>query len=72
MKIIFGVFLALFALIFLAVGVVALVGGRAQKKRCSSSATGTVVRLHMDQKPGVGARVPSTCTPPNSGSMPTA
>ena len=51
MKIIFGVFLALFALIFLAVGIVALVGGRAQKKRCSASATGTVARLHMEQKP---------------------
>ena len=51
MNIIFGIFLAIFALIFLAVGGLALVGGRAQKKRCSSSATGTVVRLHMDQKP---------------------
>ena len=51
MKIIFGVFLALFALIFLAVGSMALVGGRAQKKRCSASASGTVVRVHMEQKP---------------------
>ena len=51
MKIIFGVFLVLFALIFLAVGGVALVGGRAQKKRCSASAAGTVSRIHMEQKP---------------------
>ena len=64
MKIIFGVFLALFALIFLAVGVVALVGGRAQKKRCSASATGTVAKLHMEQKPrGRGQGTVNVYTP---------
>ena len=64
MKIIFGVFLALFALIFLAVGVVALVGGRAQKKRCSASATGTVAKLHMEQKPrGRGKGTVNVYTP---------
>lgn len=64
MKIIFGVFLALFALIFLAVGCVALVGGRAQKKRCSASASGTVHRIHMDQKPrGRGKDTVNVYTP---------
>ena len=64
MKIIFGVFLALFAVIFLAVGFVALVGGRAQKKRCSASAAGTVARIHMEQKPrGRGKDTVTVYTP---------
>ena len=64
MKIIFGVFLALFALIFLAVGGLALAGGRAQKKRCSASATGTVSKLHMEQKPrGRGKGTVNVYTP---------
>ena len=64
MKIIFGVFLALFALIFLGVGGIALVGSRAQKKRCSASATGTVAKLHMEQKPrGRGKDTVNVYTP---------
>ena len=64
MKIIFGIFLAIFALIFLAVGGLALVGGRAQKKRCSASATGTVAKLHMEQKPrGRGKGTVNVYTP---------
>ena len=50
MKIIFGIFLAVIALIFLAVGYLALAGGRAQKKRCSACASGTVVRIHVEQQ----------------------
>ena len=64
MNIIFGIFLAIFALIFLAVGGLALVGGRAQKKRCSASATGTVAKLHMEQKPrGRGKGTVNVYTP---------
>ena len=64
MKIIFGVFLAIFALIFLAVGYLALAGGRAQKKRCSACASGTVVRIHQEQKSqGHGRRTINVYTP---------
>ena len=64
MKIIFGIFLALFALIFLAVGILALLGGRAQKKRCSASASGMVAKVHMEQKPrGRGKGTVNVYTP---------
>lgn len=46
LEIIFGVFAAIFALIFVAVGVVALIGGAQQKRRCSASASGTVSAVH--------------------------
>ena len=49
-EIVFGVFAAVFALIFLAVGVIALVGGAQQKKRCSASAPGVVSSLHCEVK----------------------
>ena len=39
------------ALILLAVGGVALVGGFQQKKRCIASAAGTVIAVHLEQKP---------------------
>ena len=64
MKFILGVLLALVALIFLIVGYLALAGGRAQKKRCSASATGTVSKLHMEQKPrGRGKGTMNVYTP---------
>ena len=45
-EIIFGVFAAIFALIFVAMGVVALIGGVQQRRRCSASAAGTVSAVH--------------------------
>ena len=64
MKIIFGILLALCALIFLAVGCIALLGGKAQKKRCSASAPGTAAKIHMEQKPrGRGKGTMNVYTP---------
>ena len=51
MSVILGIILALIALILLAVGGMALVGGIQQKKRCTSSASGTVIALHTEEKP---------------------
>lgn len=48
LEIIFGIFAALFALIFAAVGVIALVGGAQQKRRCSASASGVVSAVHSE------------------------
>lgn len=50
MHIVFGIFVALFALIFLAMGVLALIGGRQQKKRCSACAAGTVSAVHAEEQ----------------------
>lgn len=50
LEIIFGVFAAIFALIFLAVGVMALVGGAQQSRKCSASASGTVSAVRMEQQ----------------------
>ena len=47
-EIIFGVFAVIFALIFLAVGVMALVGGARQRRQCSASAPGTVSAVHSE------------------------
>lgn len=47
-EIIFGVFASIFSLIFLAVGVIALIGTFQQKRRCSASAAGTVTRIHTE------------------------
>ena len=50
MTVVFGIILALIALIFLAVGYMALVGGLRQKKRCSASAPGKVALMHTSQQ----------------------
>ena len=47
-EIIAGVFAALLALVFLAMGVIALIGGAQQKRRCSASAAGTVSAVHAE------------------------
>lgn len=49
-EIIFGVFAGIFAVIFLAVGVVALIGGFQQKRRCSASAEGVVSGIHAQEQ----------------------
>lgn len=49
-EIILGVFAAIFAFIFLVVGVVALVGGVQQKRRCSASAPGVVSAVHAEEQ----------------------
>ena len=49
-EIIFGIFAAIFALIFLAVGIVALIGGFQQKRRCRASAAGVVSRIHAEEQ----------------------
>ena len=49
-EIIFGVFAAIFALIFLGVGIVALIGGFQQKKRCSASAPGVVSKVNAEEQ----------------------
>ena len=48
LEIIFGIFAAVFAIIFLAVGVLALAGGVQQRRRCSASAPGTVSAVHSE------------------------
>ena len=48
LEIIFGVFAAVFAIIFAGVGVMALIGGARQKKRCSASAPGVVSAVHSE------------------------
>ncbi|MBQ8239131.1 MAG: DUF3592 domain-containing protein [Oscillospiraceae bacterium] len=49
-EIIFGIFAAIFAFAFLAVGVMALVGGAQQKRRCSATAAGVVSRIHAEEQ----------------------
>lgn len=49
-EIVFGVFAAIFALLFLAVGAMALVGGVQQKKRCSGSAQGVVSAVRAEAR----------------------
>ena len=49
-EIIFGIFAAVFALIFLAVGVIALVGGVMQKRRCTASAAGVVSKVNAREQ----------------------
>lgn len=49
-EIIFGIFAAIFAFVFLVVGVVALVGGAQQKRRCSASAAGVVSRICAEEQ----------------------
>ncbi|MBO5129330.1 MAG: DUF3592 domain-containing protein [Oscillospiraceae bacterium] len=61
-EIIFGIFAALFALIFLAVGVLALVGGAQQQRRCRGSAEGIVSAVHT-QKQHKGTRGTTVYTP---------
>ena len=51
MSVVLGIILALMGLILLAVGGAALVGGIQQKKRCTASASGSVIAIHMEQKP---------------------
>lgn len=53
-NIIFGVFVAIFALIFLGVGILALVGGKVQQRRCSASADGIVCAIHAQERKGRG------------------
>lgn len=55
-EIIFGIFVALFALIFLAVGVLALVGGKLQQRRCRASAEGIVSAIHTEVQQNRGKR----------------
>ena len=50
MTFVLGIIFALAALIFLAVGYMALAGGIQQKKRCSASASGSVIRIHEEEK----------------------
>lgn len=47
-EIIAGIFAALFALVFLAMGIIALIGGAQQKRRCSAAAPGIVSAVHAD------------------------
>lgn len=49
-EIIFGVFVAIFALIFLAVGVVAMVGTALQQRRCCASVDGVVSAVHAEKQ----------------------
>ena len=50
MTIVLGIIFALAALIFLAVGYMALMGGVQQKKRCTASAPGTVTAVHLQSQ----------------------
>ena len=47
-EIILGILASILALGFLAMGVIALVGGAQQKRRCSASAPGTVSAVHAE------------------------
>ena len=49
-EIILGIFAALFAIVFLGAGVLALLGGAKQKQQCSASAPGTVLAVRMNQQ----------------------
>jgi len=50
MSIIFGILAALLALVFLAMGVMALIGGAQQKRRCSAAAAGVVSAVHVEEQ----------------------
>ena len=50
LEIIFGILAALLALVFLGMGVMALVGGAQQKRRCSAAAAGVVSAVHVDEQ----------------------
>ena len=64
MTFVFGIIFALAALIFMVVGYMALAGGIQQKKRCSASVPGTVVRIHVEEKSrSRGKRPLTTYTP---------
>ena len=64
MTIVLGIIFALVALIFLAVGYMALVGGIQQKKRCTATAPGTVAAIHVqEQSRGRGKSPVSVYTP---------
>ena len=57
LEIIFGILAALLALVCLAVGVMALIGGAQQKRRCSATAAGVVSALHMEEQTRGSRRV---------------
>ena len=64
MTIVLGIIFALAALIFLAVGYMALMGGIQQKKRCTASAPGTVTAITIqEQSRGRGKAPISVYTP---------
>ena len=64
MTIVLGIIFALAALIFLAVGYMALMGGVQQKKRCTASAPGTVTAVHLhEQARGRGKKPIDVYTP---------
>ena len=64
MTIVLGIIFALAALIFLAVGYMALMGGIQQKKRCTATAPGTVSAIHLqEQARGRGKNPVSIFTP---------
>ena len=50
LEIIFGILAALLALVCLAMGVMALIGGAQQKRRCSASAAGVVSTVHVEEQ----------------------
>ena len=49
-EIISGILAAIAALFCVAVGVLALIGGAQQKRRCSASAAGTVSNIHAEEQ----------------------
>ena len=51
MTIVLGIIFALIALIFLAVGYMALAGSVQQKKRCTATAPGRVSAIHVQEQP---------------------
>ena len=64
MSVVLGIILALMGLILLAVGYMALMGGAQQKKRCTASASGCVIAVHVEQKSrGRGKGTVNTYTP---------
>ena len=64
MTIVLGIIFALIALIFLAVGYMALMGGVQQKKRCTAKAPGTVTAIHVQEQPrGRGKNPVNVFTP---------
>ena len=64
MTIVLGIIFGLAALIFLAVGYMALMGGVQQKKRCTATAPGTVTAITVQEQPrGRGKQPISVYTP---------
>ena len=64
MTIVLGIIFALAALIFLAVGYMAMMGGVQQKKRCTASAPGTVTAVRLQtQARGRGKQPIDVYTP---------